>query len=122
MNRRGFLAGILATGVAPAVISSGVLMSVRKLIVPEPRVLIEPLAFHPVSIQLSTPALRAGDVLTIAGITRGGRKNAALELFVVTASSERDGVVTVDVARHDAAPRRLHMPKHQPWPRQGRWA
>ncbi len=123
MNRRGFLAGILGAGVAPAVVGSGVLMPVRKLAVPEPRVLIEPLrVIDPGAIQVFTNDLRVGDLLAIAGVTRGGRKNAALELFVVTASSERDGVVTVDVAPHDAAPRRLRMPKHQPWPRQGRWA
>lgn len=31
MNRRGFLAGILASGVAPAAIGSGILMPVRPL-------------------------------------------------------------------------------------------
>lgn len=39
MNRRGFLAGmagILATGVAPAVIPSGILMPVRQLWTPTP--------------------------------------------------------------------------------------
>lgn len=35
MNRRGFLQAILAAGVAPAVIGSGVLMPVRKLIMPD---------------------------------------------------------------------------------------
>jgi len=34
MNRRSFLASILAAGVAPAVIGSGILMPVRKLIDP----------------------------------------------------------------------------------------
>lgn len=34
MNRRGFLKGILAAGVAPAVVGSGILMPVRKLIMP----------------------------------------------------------------------------------------
>lgn len=34
MNRRGFLTGILAAGVAPAAVGSGILMSVRKLVVP----------------------------------------------------------------------------------------
>jgi hypothetical protein len=35
MNRRGFLAGILAAGFAPAAIGSGVLMPVRQIVVPE---------------------------------------------------------------------------------------
>ncbi len=35
MNRRGFLAGILATGVAPAVVGSGILMPVRRVVTPE---------------------------------------------------------------------------------------
>lgn len=39
MNRRGFLAGILAAGVAPAVVGSGILMPVRALIVPRTDVL-----------------------------------------------------------------------------------
>ena len=34
MNRRGFLASILAAGVAPAVLSSGVIMRIAPLIVP----------------------------------------------------------------------------------------
>lgn len=34
MKRRGFLASILAAGFAPAAVGSGVLMPVRKLIVP----------------------------------------------------------------------------------------
>ena len=35
MNRRGFLAGILAAGAAPAFVGSSVLMPVRKIILPE---------------------------------------------------------------------------------------
>jgi len=35
MNRRSFLASILAAGVAPAVIGSGILMPVRKIWTPE---------------------------------------------------------------------------------------
>lgn len=35
MNRRGFLQSILAAGVAPYVVSSGVLMPVKKIWVPE---------------------------------------------------------------------------------------
>lgn len=38
MNRRGFLASILAAGVAPAVVGSGILMPVRKLLVPDQRI------------------------------------------------------------------------------------
>ena len=34
MKRRGFLAGILAAGFAPAVVGSGILMPVRRLVVP----------------------------------------------------------------------------------------
>lgn len=34
MRRRGFLASILAAGVAPAAIGSGILMPARKIIVP----------------------------------------------------------------------------------------
>ncbi len=34
MNRRGFLQSILAAGVAPAVVGSGILMPVRKIIAP----------------------------------------------------------------------------------------
>lgn len=34
LNRRGFLAGILAAGVAPAAIGSGILMPVRKIVRP----------------------------------------------------------------------------------------
>jgi hypothetical protein len=33
-TRRGFLAGVLAAGVAPIVVKAGVLMPVRKIIVP----------------------------------------------------------------------------------------
>jgi hypothetical protein len=36
MNRRGFLGGILAAGMAPMVVSAGVLMPVRSIIVPLP--------------------------------------------------------------------------------------
>ena len=35
MQRRGFLAGIFAAGVAPAFVGSGVLMPVRALILPD---------------------------------------------------------------------------------------
>lgn len=35
MNRRGFLAGILASGVAPAAVGSSILMPVRKLVAPQ---------------------------------------------------------------------------------------
>lgn len=34
MNRRNFLASILAAGVAPAAVGSGILMPVRKIVVP----------------------------------------------------------------------------------------
>ena len=34
MNRRGFLQAILAAGVAPAVVGSGILMPVRTIILP----------------------------------------------------------------------------------------
>jgi len=34
MNRRGFLGAILVAGVAPAVLSSGIIMPVRTLITP----------------------------------------------------------------------------------------
>lgn len=34
MNRRGFLQSILATGVAPAVVGSGILMPIKKLWTP----------------------------------------------------------------------------------------
>lgn len=34
MNRRGFLAGILASGFAPAAVGSGVLMPVRRILLP----------------------------------------------------------------------------------------
>ncbi len=34
MNRRSFLSSILAAGIAPAVVGSGILMPVRKIIVP----------------------------------------------------------------------------------------
>lgn len=123
MNRRGFLAGILAAGVAPAVVGSGILMPTRKLVTPD--LVITPLAtdFHPNAIQLTTSALRVGDVFTIEGFTRSGRKDDGLQLFVVTAASERDGVVTVDVAGRAEAPRRIQVPKNnKPWPKQGRWA
>lgn len=124
MNRRGFLAGILGAGVAPAVVGSGVLMPVRKLAVPEPRVLIEPLhVIDPGHTQVCTVDLRTGDVFTIAGVTRGNRKNAALELFVVTAAEEKHGLVTIDFATSRGEPRRrIKTPSQKPWPRQGRWA
>jgi len=35
MNRRGFLKAILAAGTAPYIISSGVLMPVKKILLPE---------------------------------------------------------------------------------------
>lgn len=35
MNRRGFLKGVLATGIAPAVIGSGILMPVRAIAMPQ---------------------------------------------------------------------------------------
>lgn len=35
MNRRGFLQAILAAGVAPAVVGSGILMPVRAIALPE---------------------------------------------------------------------------------------
>lgn len=34
MNRRGFLASILAAGVAPAAIGSGVLMPIKRIVLP----------------------------------------------------------------------------------------
>ncbi len=34
MNRRSFLSSILAAGIAPAVVGSGILMPVRKIVVP----------------------------------------------------------------------------------------
>lgn len=37
MNRRGFLGAILATGVAPAVVGSGVLMPIRQILSPSLR-------------------------------------------------------------------------------------
>ena len=40
INRRGFLQSILAAGVAPAVIGSGILMPVRTILVPEAAKLI----------------------------------------------------------------------------------
>lgn len=43
MTRRGFLkglAGILAAGVAPAVLPSGVIMPIKKLWVPEEKILV----------------------------------------------------------------------------------
>lgn len=36
MDRRGFLAGILAAGFAPAVVGSGVLMPIKKIWTPSP--------------------------------------------------------------------------------------
>lgn len=36
MNRRGFLSGILAVGMAPAFVGSGVLMPIKKIWTPEP--------------------------------------------------------------------------------------
>ena len=51
MQRRGFLAGILAAGFAPAAIGSGVLMPVRRIVTPQvildvPKVLIQDLNKH----------------------------------------------------------------------------
>ncbi len=42
MNRRGFLKSILAAGVAPAVVGSGVLMPVRKIFAPPAFIGIDP--------------------------------------------------------------------------------
>jgi hypothetical protein len=39
MNRRGFLHGILAAGMAPAIVKAEILMPVRKIIVP-PNILL----------------------------------------------------------------------------------
>jgi len=41
MNRRGFLSGILAAGMAPAIAKAGVLMPVKQIIVPEELVWID---------------------------------------------------------------------------------
>lgn len=41
MNRRGFLASILAAGVAPAIVGSGILMPIRKLWTPDQQVGID---------------------------------------------------------------------------------
>lgn len=41
MKRRGFLASILAAGVAPAAIGSGVLMPIRKILAPHALVTAE---------------------------------------------------------------------------------
>lgn len=49
MNRRGFLSGILALGVAPAIVRAGRLMPGRGLIVPA--------AFHPDAFILQSPVL-----------------------------------------------------------------
>ena len=47
MNRRSFLSAILAAGVAPAVVGSGILMPVRKIIVPGPDGLLGPVGPGP---------------------------------------------------------------------------
>lgn len=42
MNRRGFLSSILAAGVAPAAIGSGVLMPIKRIVLPEYLEIIDP--------------------------------------------------------------------------------
>jgi hypothetical protein len=42
MNRRGFLASILAAGVAPAAIGSGVLMPIKRIVLPEYLEIVDP--------------------------------------------------------------------------------
>ena len=64
MDRRSFLKSILAAGVAPAIVGSGILMPVRKLLVP-PQEIVEPIlsacqVFHglsPIAVRLYSEAL-----------------------------------------------------------------
>jgi hypothetical protein len=58
MNRRGFLAGILASGFAPAAIGSGVLMPVKGiLVVPKRWEFVLPWSFEGVTVTAQTPHL-----------------------------------------------------------------
>ena len=75
MNRRGFLSSILAAGIAPAAIGSGVLMPVRKIWTPENNLLKAEMI-----IQEALITLEAGDIFTISGLTQ---KNGQLRRFVV---------------------------------------
>lgn len=59
MNRRGFLAGILAAGAAPAIVRAGVLMPMRSTIITPPPLFNGGLGLFD-SIELSG---RAGQVL-----------------------------------------------------------
>ncbi len=67
MNRRGFLQAILAAGVAPAVVGSGVLMPVRRVVVPEWPVGIVSLA---APFQAAENARVGNCLLTVSQITR----------------------------------------------------
>ena len=88
MNRRGFLAGILAAGMAPALVRAASLMKVVSptgLVAPGPQVI------------LGNPGMIVGDVFTIAGVDAVNPETqvdtGSLRNFVVTAtangSSER---------------------------------
>jgi hypothetical protein len=60
-TRRGFLAGILASGFAPAAIGSGILMPVKQLLLPPQKIV-------PAEVTMIAAGLRRGDVFTIFGV------------------------------------------------------
>ncbi len=60
-TRRGFLAGILAAGFAPAAIGSGILMPVKQL-------LLSPQKIVPAESTMIAAGLRRGDVFAIFGV------------------------------------------------------
>jgi hypothetical protein len=68
VNRRGFLQAILAAGVAPAVVGSGVLMPIRKLVMPELVVWGENII--EATENVVPMAVRGGQLLTVSQITQ----------------------------------------------------
>lgn len=88
-TRRGFLGAILAAGMAPAVVGSGILMPIKKVWVPD-----EPVLTPAETVNIvGGHGLRIGDRFTISGMTAPA---GGLAMFTVT--SVVSGVVTVQAA------------------------
>lgn len=87
-TRRGFLQAILAAGVAPAVVGSGVLMPVRKII--DPYEGLSARMAQNLTASIRHAGLMVGDMITITGMTN---PDGALTMFKVNAISS--GVVTL---------------------------